>query len=119
MGYQSDSPIDLEQLHQISEGDLEFEIEVLEVYVEDLAQRLDSMRTAVLIGDRHQVMAEAHHIKGSSSNVGAVQIRSLVLRIEHLAVTDLNAVLKVIDDIIEALNLVQLFIIDKVSLHNQ
>lgn len=118
MSYQSDSPIDLEQLHQISEGDLEFEIEVLQVFVEDLLQRLECMREAVLSGDRLQVMAEAHHIKGASSNVGALQIRDLVVQIEHLETTELNAALQIIDDIFESLKPVQSFILDKISLQD-
>ncbi len=118
MSHQSDSPINLEQLHQISEGDLEFEIEVLQVFVEDVLQRLESMREAVLSGDRDQVMAEAHHIKGSSSNVGALQIRDLVVKIEHLETAELNAVPQVIDDIFEKLKPVQSFILDKISLQN-
>ncbi len=118
MSHKSDSPIDLEQLHQISEGDLEFEIEVLQVFVEDLLQRLESMRAAVLSSDRAQVMAEAHHIKGSSSNVGALQIRDLVVKVEHLETAELNAVLQIIDDIGETLNPLQLLILDKISLQN-
>jgi len=78
------SPIDLEQLHQISEGDIEFEIEVLQVYVEDVQQRLEVMRGAIANGDHMQVMREAHHIKGSSSNVGALQMRDLAVNLEEL-----------------------------------
>ena len=118
MTHQSDSPIDLEQLHQISEGDLEFEIEVLQVFVEDVAQRLVTMRESALGGDRQQVMAVAHHIKGSSSNVGALQIRDLVLLIEHLQASELNNVPQVIDRIFACLEPVQLFILDRVNLQS-
>jgi HPt (histidine-containing phosphotransfer) domain-containing protein len=76
------------------------------------------MRAAVLSSDRAQVMAEAHHIKGSSSNVGALQIRDLVVKVEHLETAELNAVLQIIDDIGETLNPLQLLILDKISLQN-
>ena len=115
MSHQSSSPIDLEQLNQISEGDIEFEIEVLQVFVEDVSQRLISMREASLSGDHQQVMAEAHHIKGSSSNVGALQIKELVLKIENLEQAQLNAVPKIVDDIFEGLKPVELFIVDKIN----
>ncbi|HBC41245.1 MAG TPA: Hpt domain-containing protein [Pseudanabaena sp.] len=78
------SPIDLEQLNQISEGDIEFEMEVLQIYVEDVQQRLEGIRLAITGGDKLQVMKEAHHIKGSSSNVGALQMRDLAVKLEGL-----------------------------------
>lgn len=78
------SPIDLEQLNQISEGDIEFEMEVLQIYVEDVQQRLEGIRLAITGGDQLQVMKEAHHIKGSSSNVGALQMRDLAVKLEAL-----------------------------------
>ncbi|MCA6605516.1 MAG: Hpt domain-containing protein [Pseudanabaena sp. M007S1SP1A06QC] len=78
------SPIDLEQLNQISEGDTEFEMEVLQIYVEDVQQRLEGIRLAITGGDQLQVMKEAHHIKGSSSNVGAIQMRDLAVKLEAL-----------------------------------
>lgn len=84
MNQTPNSPIDLEQLNQISEGDIEFEIEVLQVYVEDVQQRLEIIRGAIANGDHLQVMKEAHHIKGSSSNVGALQMRDFSIKLEEL-----------------------------------
>ncbi len=46
-----DSPVNLEQLNQISEGDIEFEIEVLHVYVEDVSQRIEKIHDAITRDD--------------------------------------------------------------------
>ncbi len=95
-------PLDLEQLHQISENDTEFEIEVLQVFIEDVSQRLAIIRESCLSGDRAALMAEAHHVKGSSSNVGALLIRDLAAQVEQLGKSyDLAQVSEKIDNLID------------------
>jgi histidine phosphotransfer protein HptB len=84
MNQQLNTPIDIDQLNQISEGDIEFEIEVLQVYVEDVSQRLEQIREAIALHDYPQIMKQAHHIKGSSSNVGATQMQIFASKLEHL-----------------------------------
>lgn len=108
------SPIDLEQLNQISEGDIEFEIEVLQVYVEDVLQRIEIIRGAIAINDRTQIMKEAHHIKGSSSNVGALQMRDLALHLEDLNLDrDLAKSPNILEDMLLKIKAVEEFITEK------
>ena len=107
--------LDLEQLHQISEGDIEFEFEVLQVYVEDVSQRLEVIRESCLRGDRTPLMAESHHVKGSSSNVGALQIRDLAAQIEKLGKSDDLAqvsgeIIDLIDQVLELIKKIEQFI---------
>ncbi|MDX2256638.1 MAG: Hpt domain-containing protein [Pseudanabaenaceae cyanobacterium bins.39] len=109
-----DSAINLQQLNQISEGDVEFEVEVLQVYVEDVLQRLEAIRTAIANGDRHDVAAHGHQIKGSSSNVGAFEIRSLAAKIEDDQ-QDLQSIQQLTDLILEKLKLVELVIAEKAA----
>ncbi|NMF59606.1 Hpt domain-containing protein [Pseudanabaena yagii] len=110
------SPIDLEQLNQISEGDIEFEIEVLQVYVEDVHQRLEIMRGAIASSDHLQVMKEAHHIKGSSSNVGALQIRDLAVKLEELNLEqDGMKAADLIEEMFLHIQSVEAFIAEKLS----
>ena len=114
MAQQSNPPIDLEQLNQISEGDVEFEIEVLQVYVEDILQRIEKLRGAVASNDINLTMREAHHIKGASSNVGALQMQSLAAKIEKLDQSeDLHPVLEILDDMLEKMKDIELFITKK------
>lgn len=111
MDQQSNIPIDLEQLNQISEGDLEFEIEVLQAYVEDILQRIEKIREAIANNDRIQMMREAHHIKGASSNVGALQIQALAIQLEKLEQSQRSEeLLKIIDAMLEKMKDVELFI---------
>jgi histidine phosphotransfer protein HptB len=116
MNHQSESPINLEQLNQISEGDIEFEIEVLQVYVEDISQRLNKIRDEIVSNQWSQIMGEAHHLKGSSSNVGAYQIQILALQIEELNHSqDSEKALEIIDEMFLKLKAVELFITEKLA----
>ncbi len=116
MNQQPDSPVNLEQLNQISEGDIEFEIDVLQVYVEDVLQRLDKIRDQIVGNDWTQVMGEAHHLKGSSSNVGAYQVQRLALQLEELNISQDSAkALEIIDQMLIKIQAVELFIADKIA----
>jgi HPt (histidine-containing phosphotransfer) domain-containing protein len=114
MNQLSKSPIDLEQLNQISEGDIEFEVEVLQVYVEDISQRIDKIREAIAIQDYTQIRKEAHHIKGSSSNVGAMKMRSFAVQLEELDENqDSEKVLPISDQMLEEMQAIEQFMIVK------
>jgi histidine phosphotransfer protein HptB len=116
MNQQPESPVNLEQLNQISEGDTEFEIEVLQVYVEDISQRLNKIRDEIVSNDWSQIMGEAHHLKGSSSNVGAFQIQILALQLEELNHSqDSEKALEIIDEMFLKLKAVDLFITEKIA----
>jgi len=112
-------PIDLEQLNQISEGDLEFEVEVLQVYTEDVTQRIGIIREALATSNSSQIMKEAHHIKGSSSNVGALQLRSLAIQLESLELQQEQAkALEILDAMTSAMQHIDLFINEKLTILN-
>jgi len=117
MNQKSESCINLKQLHQISEGDIEFEIEILQVYVEDVSQRLEKVREAIDGNDWSIIMAEAHHIKGSSGNVGAFQVESLAIQLEKLNhLQDAEAALKIINDMFTNIKAVELFNAKKLAI---
>lgn len=114
MNQLSKSPIDPEQLNQISEGDIEFEVEVLQVYVEDISQRIDKIREAIAIQDYTQIKKQAHHIKGSSSNVGAVQMRVFAIQLEELEENQASEkVLTISEHMIEEMQAIERFILTK------
>ncbi|MEH2239330.1 MAG: response regulator [Nostoc sp.] len=60
-----DLPIDWERLHQLSENDPEFELELLQIFVEDIQPRLEVMRIAIAAHDFEQLAREIHQIKGA------------------------------------------------------
>ncbi|MEI6330133.1 MAG: Hpt domain-containing protein [Pseudanabaena sp. ELA645] len=114
MNQLSKSPIDVEQLHQISEGDIEFEVEVLQVYVEDISQRIDKVREAIAIQDYTQIKKQAHHIKGSSSNVGAVQMRVFAIQLEELEENQASEeVVPISEHMLEEMQAIKQFILSK------
>jgi HPt (histidine-containing phosphotransfer) domain-containing protein len=76
--------IDWEQLHQISENDPEFELELLTMLAEDVKVHIDELRQAVVDRDIPAISHEAHYIKGASANVGIISITAAAKQIEAL-----------------------------------
>ncbi|MDF5714583.1 MAG: response regulator [Rhizonema sp. NSF051] len=83
-----DSPnilIDWEYLHQLSENNEEFELELLQVFVDDTRYHLEVTKAAIANSDFQQIMREAHHFKGASGNIGVTPIRIAAEELEQLA----------------------------------
>ena len=78
-------PIDRNRLTEISGGDREFERELLEAYLEDALQCLQTIEQSMSAGDWGSVSAIAHQLKGSSGNVGAAIAADLCAQVEHHA----------------------------------
>lgn len=81
----TDLPINWEHLHQISDNDPEFELEILKVFVEDSLFHVEGIKAAITVNDFHQLAREAHHLKGSSGNVGATAMRKIAEELEQLS----------------------------------
>ena len=77
--------IDWEQLHQVSENDPEFELELLTMLAEDVKIHINDLRQAVVDRDTAAIAHEAHYIKGASANVGIVGMTKFAKQIEQLA----------------------------------
>ncbi len=77
--------IDWEQLHQVSEDDPEFELELLTMLAEDVKIHIEDLRTAVADLDATAIAHEAHYIKGASANLGIVSLTALAKQLERLA----------------------------------
>ena len=81
----TDLPIDWQHLHQISDNDPEFELEILKVFVEDSLFHVEGIKAAITVNDFPQLAREAHHLKGSSGNVGATAMRKIAEELEQLS----------------------------------
>ena len=81
----TDLPIDWEHLHQISDNDPEFELEILKVFVEDSLFHVEGIKAAITVNDFPQLAKEAHHLKGSSGNVGATAMQKIAEELEQLS----------------------------------
>ncbi|MCC5656596.1 response regulator [Nostoc sp. XA010] len=80
-----DLPIDWKRLHQLSENNLEFELELLQLFVEDIQPHLEVIKIALADYDFEQVALRTHQIKGSSANIGAITMHLAAEKLERLA----------------------------------
>jgi HPt (histidine-containing phosphotransfer) domain-containing protein len=76
--------IDWEQLHQVSEDDPEFELELLTMLAEDVKIHIEDLHQAIVDRNPSEIASEAHYIKGASANVGITSLSSLAKQIEHI-----------------------------------
>jgi histidine phosphotransfer protein HptB len=80
--------IDWQQLNQLSEGNSEFELELLQMFIEDLPTYIEEIKVALNREDLVTVNRLAHQIKGSSGNLGAKKLQNLGADLEKMAQED-------------------------------
>lgn len=61
----------------------DFLIELIDVYLDDTPARLTQLQRALDNGDAETLSREAHTLKSSSANVGAMTLSAMAQRIEH------------------------------------
>jgi HPt (histidine-containing phosphotransfer) domain-containing protein len=66
----------------INEYGEEFVVELIDVYLQDTPNRLAQMRQAFNGGDTETLIREAHTLKSSSANVGAMGLSALAREME-------------------------------------
>jgi HPt (histidine-containing phosphotransfer) domain-containing protein len=76
------------------EGDDTFLKEIIGIYLNDTPLRLADLRTAMAKGDAALYTRAAHTIKGSSSNVGAREVRALADSLEKRSKNETHAALE-------------------------
>ncbi|HEY9852163.1 MAG TPA: response regulator [Leptolyngbyaceae cyanobacterium] len=82
---QSKSPIDLERLHNITGGDVGIEVELLEVFVENIEIYLAETKVVLEVRDAIALKNKAHAIKGAAANFGVQVMSELAKKMENLA----------------------------------
>jgi len=68
----------------VDEDDPDFLIELLEDYMNDSKENLKAIRYAIQAKDAVTVVKTAHTLRGTSSNIGAVNMTELSKQLEHL-----------------------------------
>ncbi len=66
------------------EGEPDLVAEVVQLFLDDSPRRVIAIRAAAVAGDASQLGKAAHGLKGSAANVGAVRLRALCERLEHM-----------------------------------
>ncbi|MEH2281728.1 MAG: GAF domain-containing protein [Nostoc sp.] len=108
----TDLAIDWEHLHQISGNDQEFELNLLQICVEDIKPRLEIIKAAIATYNFGQIARETHHIKGASANIGATAMYLAADKLEQLASEqDLRDTTNLILELEEFVNSIQYFLI--------
>lgn len=74
--------IDWEHLHQICDGNEEFEFELLQTFVEDTQVHLAAAEKALDSRNLSKLEQEAHHIKGASANLGITTMQEAASKLE-------------------------------------
>ncbi|MBD0261876.1 MAG: response regulator [Tolypothrix sp. Co-bin9] len=107
-------PIDWEHLHQLSENNPEFELELLQIFVEDIQPRLEAVKAAITKSDFEQISYQAHHLKGASANVGATAMHQAAEKLEQLAhKSECQGTADLILELETFLNRIQAFLINR------
>lgn len=82
--------IDWDRLHEVSGDDLEFELELLDSFMESAREYVAGAKTAITQGDLETFLRLVHQIKGASGNVGIPAMMKLAgnlnERIKHKSV---------------------------------
>ncbi|PSB13317.1 hypothetical protein C7B61_01035 [filamentous cyanobacterium CCP1] len=79
------SHLNLHYLQRLSDGCPEFEVELLQVFVNDSYHHLHLLQQAVAHQNFPKIEQIAHHIKGASANVGASSMQHLADALEQRA----------------------------------
>ncbi|TVR11141.1 MAG: Hpt domain-containing protein, partial [Phormidium sp. GEM2.Bin31] len=73
----SDIYIDWDRLHEVSGDDLEFELELLDSFMESAREYVTDAKIAIKEGDLETFSRLTHQIKGASGNVGIPSMMKL------------------------------------------
>lgn len=83
----SDTPIDpeaIENLRALTPDDPDsFLRDIIGIFLDDTPARIAELRQSLAAGDKEQFTRAAHSIKGSSSNLGATQLRDISSELEQ------------------------------------
>lgn len=82
--------LDLDTLTEITGGDREFQLELLQVFLEDTGSLIKRLRQGLSEVNWDKIKQESHTLKGSSSNLGAVKLCSIAGQIYTHSQTDQN-----------------------------
>jgi HPt (histidine-containing phosphotransfer) domain-containing protein len=80
--------IDRERLHQICDGDGEFELELLQMLAVDVTEQLPILWEAIENQGVNELKNLAHYLKGATANLGINSMSSIALQLEEAAMSN-------------------------------
>ena len=78
-------PVDLAELHELTDGDADFQRELIDVFIASGDSTLAALRDALGAGDLAAVRRHAHSLKGASANLRARALAARALAVEDAA----------------------------------
>jgi HPt (histidine-containing phosphotransfer) domain-containing protein len=78
----------LEDLRALNPDDPAFLRELIELFLQDVPQRIAELEQSIAKGDATLLTRAAHTIKGSCSNFGAAGLAEVALKMEHQGKTN-------------------------------
>lgn len=66
------------------EGEPDFVVELIDLYLSEVPRLFDTIRKAVANKDRSTARRAAHSLRGSSGNLGVLQMATIAGELEHL-----------------------------------
>jgi HPt (histidine-containing phosphotransfer) domain-containing protein len=80
----SENPV-LTRLHElVQETDLDFVIELIDLYLNEAPTQMQAIKKALDAQDHQMLILTAHTLKGSSLNLGAKQLGAAFYKLEEL-----------------------------------
>lgn len=83
--------VDFSRIQETSGGDIEFEHELFQLFLEDSTARMATLKTALAEGDVTRVHLEAHTLKGAGVNVGTAKFHEIAADLEQLEAQELGS----------------------------
>ncbi|NEQ20218.1 MAG: PAS domain S-box protein, partial [Microcoleus sp. SIO2G3] len=104
-------PLNLEQLDELSRGDVEFKQELLQVFMEDALTYIAEIKLALSAEDSVAVARRAHQLKGSSATLAVHKMPELSAELESQAKQNqLVGAATLVDELEQILERIQAFI---------
>lgn len=81
------SIVEISRIQETSDGDIEFEKELIEMFIDDAAENI-KMIAARDVTQAKEIKQIAHTLKGASANIGAVAVQKASFAIEKSAAAE-------------------------------
>jgi CheY-like chemotaxis protein/HPt (histidine-containing phosphotransfer) domain-containing protein len=82
MSQNASCPVDMKRIQELTEGDPEFELDLIQSFLSDIRDRLTELESALRDKNSEEVKRQTHTIKGSSANAGAIGLQEIARRME-------------------------------------
>ena len=74
--------VNLSRIQETSDGDIEFELELIEMFLDDAKEHVQSIINNIDSKDTETLKQVAHTLKGASANIGATALLNVAYDIE-------------------------------------